>query len=135
MRKRHDVALTFASYGEFKQIRPDLAVTLFRITQEAVRNAISHGAGRQIAVSVARSGRDIELMVTDDGKGFDVADARQRGSGLGLITIEERAHAVGGVVRVTSQPGEGTILYVRVPADDDQAVEAAEPPPLQAATV
>ena len=135
VRKRHDVALTFASYGEFKQIRPDLAVTLFRITQEAVRNAISHGAGRQIAVSVARSGRDIELMVTDDGKGFDVAAARQRGSGLGLITIEERAHAVGGVVRVTSQPGEGTILYVRVPAGDDQAVEAAEPAPLQAATI
>jgi signal transduction histidine kinase len=118
VRKRHDVAVTFVSYGDFKQIRPDLAVSLFRITQEAVRNAITHGAGRQIAVSVSRSGRDIEMMVTDDGKGFDVATAR--GSGLGLITIEERAHAAGGIVRVSSQPGEGTTLYVRVPADDTQ---------------
>jgi two-component system sensor histidine kinase UhpB len=124
VRKRHDVAVTFVSYGDFKQIRPDLAVGLFRITQEAVRNAINHGAGHQIAVSVSRSGQDIELMVTDDGKGFDVAAARLRGSGLGLITIEERAHAVGGVVRVSSQPGEGTTLYVRVPAGDTQIGEA-----------
>jgi signal transduction histidine kinase len=135
VRKRHDVAVTFASYGEFKQIRPDLAVSLFRITQEAVRNAISHGAGRQIAVSVSRGDRDIELMVTDDGKGFDVAAVRLRGSGLGLITIEERAHAAGGVVRVSSQPGEGTTLYVRVPVDEDQTVQATEPEPLQAASV
>ena len=127
VRKRHDLAVTFVSYGEFKQVRPELAVCLFRITQEAVRNAVSHGAGRQIAVSIARSGSDIELMVTDDGKGFDVATVRLRGSGLGLITIEERAHAIGGVVRVTSQPGGGTTLYVRIPAGDVEAIDSADP--------
>jgi signal transduction histidine kinase len=112
--KRHHVHVSCTSSGDLK-LHPDLDVDLFRIAQEALRNGIVHGRARRLAVSLSRSGECVELVVTDDGRGFDVEGVRAAGSGLGLVSIEERAHAFGGSVHITSGP-QGTTVRVRGPA-------------------
>lgn len=114
--KRHGVEAAFAADGEIGPLDPDLAVSLFRIAQESLRNAILHGKASHVSVSLARSGDRIELTVTDDGKGFDVEHVRGGASGLGLVSMGERAHAFGGDVRIASHPGRGTTIHVWCPA-------------------
>ena len=114
--KTHDVEVSLLTSGDLKRIHPDVALCLFRIAQEAVRNAVAHGAARHVQVSVARCGVDVELSVVDDGKGFDVESVRHDGRGLGLVSLEERAYGAGGEVLITSEPGRGSSVIARVPA-------------------
>jgi signal transduction histidine kinase len=114
--KRHGVAVSFAAEGEFVDVDPDVAVGYFRMAQEALRNGIVHGRARRLAVSLVRSNGRVELTVTDDGSGFDVDAARRDGTGLGLVSIEERAHALGGDAEIITARQQGTTVRVRGPA-------------------
>ena len=72
------------------------ALCLYRVVQEALRNIAKHANARQVHVTVRRvEGREVELAVADDGKGFNLAKAREQGGGLGLRSIEERDPAGG----------------------------------------
>jgi two-component system, NarL family, sensor histidine kinase LiaS len=85
---------------------------LLRITQEACANAIRHGNARQLAVSMTGQDGHVELVVRDTGTGFDPAVPR---AGSGLAHIRERVAELGGTVDITSAPGYGAALTVRVP--------------------
>ena len=116
VRKRQGVDVRFVADGDLGHVDRQVALCLFRMAQEALRNGLVHGGAHHLVVSIARCGGDIELTVTDDGAGFDPEAVRRNGSGLGLVSMEERAYGLGGDVRVTSAPGLGTTIYVRVPA-------------------
>jgi signal transduction histidine kinase len=106
----------FSGSDDWERIGADIELCLFGITQEALRNAFTHGGAKRAAVSITRSGRSLDLTVVDDGKGFDVARARQNG-GLGLLSIEERARLVGGeLTAVDSYLQQGTIVHASIPA-------------------
>jgi len=117
MGERHHVVVTFNALGDFRGLSDDLAICLYRIAQEALRNAIFHGAARQLSVSITRSDTRVDLVVADDGRGFDVEAARQSGPGLGLVSIAERARLAGGQVEFTSTPRGGTTVHVQCPVD------------------
>jgi two-component system sensor histidine kinase UhpB len=123
--RRHHMRVTFSPEGDVEPGDPHIVLTLFRIAQEAIRNAIRHGHAHQVAVSLVRTGAALELSVADDGDGFDVDGIRETG-GLGLVSIEERARLAGGQVAIYSQPGEGTTIAVRV-SMEAEAVRAARP--------
>ena len=108
VRKRQGVDVRFIADGDLGHIDREVAVCLFRMAQEALRNGLVHGSARHLVVSLARSRGDIELTVTDDGAGFDPEAVRRNGSGLGLVSMEERAYALGGDVRrhELSRPGD-----------------------------
>jgi signal transduction histidine kinase len=114
--KRHEVRVGFKTEGDLGQVHPDVALCLFRIAQEALRNGAVYGEARRLAVSIAKSADHIELTVTDDGRGFDVEAVRRDGSGLGLVSMEERAHVVGGDLQIITRPGEGTTIRAQIPA-------------------
>jgi signal transduction histidine kinase len=114
--QRQDVQVQVAADGYFGDIRPDVALCLFRIAQESLRNAVNHGDAKRLTVSLTRSGDHIELVVADDGSGFDVEAVRRASSGLGLVSMEERAHAVGADVQIVSGVRQGTTICVRGPA-------------------
>jgi two-component system sensor histidine kinase UhpB len=97
-------------------LHPEVAVCLFRIAQESLRNGVAHGGARCLFVSLERSGEHVELTVADDGQGFDLEGVHRNGSGLGLVSIEERARVIGGNVQVVTAPGKGTTIRVRAPA-------------------
>lgn len=94
-------------------VREDtLATALFRIVQEALTNVARHANADQLEVSFVRDGDELVLSVRDSGKGF-VHD--HNGSGIGLVSMRERATAVDGKFTITSAPGQGTTIEVRVP--------------------
>ena len=90
---------------------------LFRITQEALTNVAKYAQAKQVTITLKEDEHMVYLDIADDGVGFDpveVAGNKQRQS-LGLLTMKERALAVGGRCRIESQPGQGTRVIVEVP--------------------
>jgi signal transduction histidine kinase len=112
--KRQGVEVEFSAAEGVGTLHPDVAVCFFRIAQESLRNGIVHGGAKHLAVTLDRSGDQLDLAVVDDGRGFDVHEVRSNGSGgLGLVTMEERINLVGGVLSIVSEPGRGTTVRVR----------------------
>ena len=94
-------------------LRPEAAVALFRIAQEALNNAAKHSSAKRITVGLEEEGGELVLRISDDGKGFDPASA-PRGR-WGMTTMRERAEATGGRLLVESSPGSGTTVSAAVP--------------------
>lgn len=87
---------------------------LYRIAQEALNNALKHAGAAAVTVRLRAAAGQVELEVADDGRGFEPAAVRG-GGGLGLVSIHERAAALGGAVQIRSAPGAGTRVQVNVP--------------------
>jgi two-component sensor histidine kinase len=85
----HGVGVAFRADQDLGAVPIDLALCLYRATQEALGNVAKHAKARQVRVSVARDGGDVVLAVVDDGCGFDLTEPRRR-RGLGLVSLEER---------------------------------------------
>jgi signal transduction histidine kinase len=98
---------------EGTRLAPELESTAYRIVQEALNNALRHGAPNQVAVEVSDSDGELSIVVRDDGKGFDMTAPR---SGFGLLGMQERTELVDGVVTVDSRPGGGTAVVATIPA-------------------
>lgn len=94
---------------------PEVAEQLVRIVREAVTNATRHGGADYIELTVA-AGPELVLVVEDNGSGFDHSGNGDPRSGFGLVSMRERAEALGGVFDLRSRPGEGTTVEVRVPS-------------------
>ncbi|HEY0387920.1 MAG TPA: ATP-binding protein [Gaiellales bacterium] len=90
---------------------------VFRTAQEALRNAGSHAAAGHVGVEVHSADGHVTLRVRDDGRGFDPAHlAALRGEGhFGLSMLSELSDSAGGELRVTSEPGRGTLVELEVP--------------------
>ena len=90
----------------------DVALTLYRILQESLRNIAKHAHATQVRVSLTDRDNVLHLSIEDNGKGFDPEQARGKG-GLGLASMEERADLIGGEFSIRSHPGDGTVVKVR----------------------
>lgn len=95
-------------------VRGPLALSLFRVAQEALRNALRHAQAQRIGVGLRVDGRGAELSVVDDGQGFDPQAERARAS-LGLASMRERMALLGGRLEIRSRPGEGTRVTAWAP--------------------
>ena len=92
----------------------DVSLCLFRITQEALQNAVKHSGVDQFTVELSSTEHLIQLVVCDAGAGFNVEEAK-KGKGLGLLSMQERIHQVNGNLFVESKPWQGTKVIVSVP--------------------
>jgi len=95
---------------------------LFRVLQEALHNAVKHSGVKQIDVQLEQS-NEVDLIVSDPGRGFDVESA-MGGHGLGLTSMRERVRLVDGTINIESKPMVGTTIHVRVPFQVDLALAA-----------
>jgi signal transduction histidine kinase len=96
-----------------QRLHPDEETAIYRIAQEALRNALKHADAQTVAIAVAEIEDEVGVRVRDDGRGYD---ANALTSGFGLVSIRERVELLDGRLRVTSAPGKGTTLEARVPA-------------------
>jgi signal transduction histidine kinase len=87
---------------------------LFRVAKEAVSNAARHSGASRIDVLLRFDDKGMALVVTDDGRGFDLDQMLETGTGIGLRSIRERVLAEGGTLTVDSEPGTGTRIQVEV---------------------
>ncbi|UWZ86059.1 sensor histidine kinase [Occallatibacter riparius] len=112
--KQYSVHIDFKEEGVPRTLPQDVSITLFRITQEALRNAVKYSQSANFAVALSGTAGEILLEVQDWGVGFDL-EAVMRSGGLGLLSMQERAHLVRGSLSVESQPGAGTRVLAIVP--------------------
>jgi PAS domain S-box-containing protein len=90
------------------------ATAVFRIVQESLSNVAKHAAASRAKVSIASDGGQVSLTIADDGAGFTPTDARKPNS-YGLLGLRERASLLDGEASITSAPGEGTCIRIRLP--------------------
>jgi PAS domain S-box-containing protein len=109
---------------ENERFSRDLETACFRIAQEALTNVVRHAKATQAVVRLSRDEDGLLLTVKDDGVGFDVERLRKRAprvATLGLISMQERAHAAGGVIKIDSAPAHGTEIRFSLPLDADSS--------------
>ncbi len=112
--RQHGVHIDL-SLGEVPAAIPSAtALCLFRVAQEALRNALRHSGARELKVSIAVADEGLRLVVRDDGAGFD-PESQGGGSTLGLASMRERVSLLGGDFDVESAAGLGTIVMAWVP--------------------
>ena len=97
----------------------DVALCLFRIVQEGLRNAIKHSGAEEVSVHLAGGPAELALTIADNGAGFE-PNIEER-EGLGLVSMRERLEPVAGTLRIRSRPGGGTRIEVTVPVEADEA--------------
>ncbi len=98
-----------------------LVTCLYRVAQEGLANISRHAKAKSVRVELQRSGKGLQLMVSDDGVGFDVIrDGCRRGS-LGLLSMKERVSLVAGSFDIQSTPGEGTRICAWAPFKQERA--------------
>jgi signal transduction histidine kinase/ligand-binding sensor domain-containing protein len=97
---------------------PNEEINLYRIVQECLNNILKHSRARRASIECNRNARGLQLAISDDGQGFTPGPSGPPGahpSGLGLISIIERAHTLGGTAEIFSRPGHGTRIQIVVP--------------------
>ena len=113
--EQHAIPASFTAREVPAEIPRAIAVALFRIAQESLRNVAVHsGATAASVVLAGEAGGGLSLFIIDNGKGFDAGKTRA-GAGLGLLSIEERARNIGASVIIDSTLDAGTRLTVKVP--------------------
>jgi signal transduction histidine kinase len=116
--RRTGVSLKLACVQLTARLPAETELTLYRILQETLKNVEKHARARHVKVCLSRKGAFVQLLIQDDGIGFDPAPppARRHGKGgLGLLSMRERAAYVGGAYEVKSVLRVGTETTVRVP--------------------
>ncbi|MCK6580021.1 MAG: sensor histidine kinase [Anaerolineae bacterium] len=101
-----------------------IAVTLFRIAQEALNNVRKHAHAGQVRVSL-HNGEGIFLSISDDGIGFDPDSISREGRGVGITAMQERASLIQGGCRIRSARGSGTTIEVHIPQKAVESLGAA----------
>ncbi len=111
----HGLALRLSITAVAGALATDQELHLYRIVQEALANVAHHAGARHVSVRLLRRPRHVAASVRDDGAGFDPAGVTTGASGLGLVTMRERAELMRATLDVRSEPGRGTEVQLVVP--------------------
>ncbi len=90
----------------------------YRITQEAIRNAVKHGKASAVDVRLHKKGGYVQLIIEDNGVGISSSEEALKGKGIGLNTMKYRAHLLGGYLHLTESPDGNTMVDCRIPVQE-----------------
>lgn len=114
--RRTGISITVNGSDPQPRFQASVAITLFRIVQEALNNVVKHARASEVRISLEVGSEEVILDVEDDGSGFDLPGRSARGSrGMGMLTMSERAESIGGQCTVRSTIGKGTLVRVSAP--------------------
>jgi signal transduction histidine kinase len=105
----------FESDPAAEDLSPEMALAIYRVVQEALRNSAKHAEAGQASVTLSIAGAEVHLKIEDDGKGFDPEAAQMCKGGLGLLSMAERLELFDGRLSIDSQLGQGTRIRAIVP--------------------
>jgi PAS domain S-box-containing protein len=115
----HDIEAEFHTAGlDGVMLKREVETNLYRIVQESLNNILKHAAAMKVSVLLEHRRGRLDLIIEDDGDGFDLPDPHETQSpsgGLGLAGMSDRAELLGGSLEIESQLGGGTTIYVRIP--------------------
>ncbi len=112
--QRENILATFINVNVPDAVPLMIATTVYRIVQEALRNVVKHAGKAHVKVLLEAQDDILKLEVRDSGLGFD-QDADERTSGLGLISMKERARIAQGTLEIQSSLGRGTVILLTLP--------------------
>jgi two-component system sensor histidine kinase UhpB len=108
-----EIEASVATEGDFSDLGDDAQLVVYRVAQEALSNAARHSGAGRVEVRLQRlEGGDVELAVSDDGRGFAFDESE---GGLGIAGMRERALLIGGELTIESRPSRGTTVRLHVP--------------------
>jgi PAS domain S-box-containing protein len=110
-----ELPVDFHSVDIPKNLPRSIATCLFRTLQEALHNVVKYADASAVTVRLEKSGQDVILTVTDNGRGFDLQNSASTPRGLGLISLRERVHLLQGSLDVQSRSGQGTTVRSSLP--------------------
>jgi PAS domain S-box-containing protein len=125
--RQHEVSIEFTDSNVPRQLPQNVSLCLFRIAQEALHNAVKYSGTKRFTVTLTGKEKEVQLVVRDDGAGFDVEEAKKH-RGLGLVSMQERINLVHGRFSVESKPGKGTRVFAAVPLAADNESSRADAP-------
>jgi protein-histidine pros-kinase len=117
-RCRDSTVFSLAADASLGELPDNINVSLYRIVQESMTNAVRHGQAGRVIVTLQRSGGSLMLEVSDDGQGQPPPEHRReakKSGGFGLLGMEERVLALGGSLAIRAASGGGTLVSVRLP--------------------
>jgi PAS domain S-box-containing protein len=112
--EQHKMEIDFTHTDIPLTLPEEISLCLFRVTQEALRNAVKHSGVRHVEVELCGAPDGIHLTVRDAGRGFD-PETVMSNRGLGLVSMQERVNLVNGMFSIESRPGRGTTVHIRLP--------------------
>ncbi len=117
--ERTGIPMTLTTQGLAHRLATELEITFFRIVQEGITNIIKHAEAHSVSLSLIQCEEQVELVIRDDGNGFDPDDITIRSGhrGMGLVGIRERTLLLHGKYTIDSTPGQGTRLFVTLPME------------------
>ncbi|MEI4769581.1 sensor histidine kinase [Psychrobacillus sp. FJAT-51614] len=107
----------FQLYGEEQRLQPNFEVAIFRLIQESLTNGIKHGKFKEAWVKVEWLKQKINIIVKDNGIGFDQNEAKEKS--FGLIGMRERVDLLDGTMKIISSPGKGTTILFSIPINEE----------------
>jgi two-component system CheB/CheR fusion protein len=116
-RQREQMPATYSESNVPENLPQAVATALYRIAQEALRNITKHAGETHVKLSLMGENGNVRMQVRDFGAGFDQDSDDYPTTGLGLVSMEERARIAGGALSVKSALGEGTSIAVEIPLD------------------
>ncbi len=116
--RRTGMKVKVAAEDVGEDLPDDYRTCIYRIVQEALNNCARHAKAKVVRVTVRQETEQITVGIQDDGVGFDVRD-----KGVGILGMEERVRGLGGVFRVDSEPGNGTVISILLPLGTARASE------------
>jgi GAF domain-containing protein/CheY-like chemotaxis protein/two-component sensor histidine kinase len=112
--KRSGVACSLSLPPEDPMLEPECATAVFRVLQESLTNVARHAQASRVEIALEQVDGHLTLRVRDDGRGFSLGEASRHGS-LGLAGMRERVYAYSGQLTISSQPGQGTVIEMKLP--------------------
>lgn len=127
VRARSDLAvdLMIDPAVEETPLAPDLAVALYRVTQEALNNCLKHAQATQVSITVTCAGPRLELRIADNGQGYTHSEGHHSRSGLGIAGMHERLRPLGGKLTVRQGAEGGTVVTALVPMQEQDDEHSA----------
>lgn len=110
--------IEFLHYGKLNDLPVGLNLNIFRIVQELLFNSLKHAQSKEVLIQLIRNDEDLEIMVEDDGIGFDVDKVKK---GMGTENLAARVNFLRGEISIHSEPGVGTTTSITIPYTEELA--------------
>jgi signal transduction histidine kinase len=116
--ERTGIAAQFEVVGDSPNLTPEVRLGIYRIVQEALHNVVRHARADDVVVQLESSDEVLRVTIRDNGTGFDPTTAVQPTS-LGLLSMRERAAAIGASFTIVTRPGGGTVILIERKSSED----------------
>ncbi len=125
-REEYQTQVIFKTRGDCNQLKPVVALTVFRLVQEALNNIKKHANAKKVTINLELLDNELKLHMADNGTGFDINTLKKNSEningGFGLISMKERVELLNGEFEIDSVVGKGTRLNITVPLVPEEGV-------------